>query len=96
VNFGVCTLRSTSAPVTPSGSSSSSVRGCTTAARGVAEDAEIDPSMVMRYFGSKEGLFAAALDVDLALPDLSPVPRDQVGVALAGHFVDHWEGATRS
>lgn len=59
--------------------------------RAVAEDAGIDPSMVMRYFGSKEGLFAAAVDLDLKLPDLSLVPRAQVGNVLAGHMVDRWE-----
>ncbi len=38
--------------------------------RSIAKDARIDPSMVMRYYGSKEGLFAAVLDVDLrSLPD---------------------------
>ncbi len=36
--------------------------------RAIAKDAEIDPSMVMRYYGSKEGLFAAAADIDLNLP----------------------------
>ena len=62
-----------------------------TTIRGVAADADIDPAMVMRYFGSKEGLFADAVDLDLRLPDLSLVPRGEVGAALAGHFVDRWE-----
>src|SRR4051794_38214336 len=44
-----------------------------TSIRAVAATAQIDPSMVMRYYGSKEGLFAAAVDVDLQLPDLSGV-----------------------
>ena len=43
--------------------------------RAIAAIASIDPSMVMRYFGNKEGLFAAAVDVDLRLPDLRHVPR---------------------
>ena len=34
--------------------------------RAIAADANIDPSMVMRYFGSKDQLFAAAADFDLA------------------------------
>ncbi len=33
-------------------------------------DAAIDPSMVMRYYGNKERLFAAAAEFDLELPDL--------------------------
>ena len=32
--------------------------------------------MVMRYYGSKDKLFAAAADYDLRLPDLDEVPRD--------------------
>lgn len=39
--------------------------------RAIARDAEIDPSMVMRYYGNKEGLFAAAAEIDLRLPELS-------------------------
>ena len=31
--------------------------------RAIAADAKIDPSMVMRYYGNKEKLFAAAADV---------------------------------
>jgi AcrR family transcriptional regulator len=34
-----------------------------TTIRTVAADAGIDPSMVMRYYGSKDGLFSAAVDV---------------------------------
>ncbi|MEV5429221.1 TetR family transcriptional regulator [Streptomyces sp. NPDC052701] len=59
--------------------------------RAIARDAKIDPSMVMRYFGSKEGLFAAAVAVDIALPDMSALPRDEVGSTLVGHFLDQWE-----
>lgn len=60
--------------------------------RAIAADAGIDPSMVMRYFGSKNGLFAAAADIDLRLPDLRAVPRDRVGETLVRHFVERWEG----
>lgn len=59
--------------------------------RGIAADAAIDPSMVMRYFGSKEGLFAAAARFDLELPDLAATPEDQLGRRLVGHFVARWE-----
>jgi len=37
--------------------------------RAIAETAGIDPAMVMRYYGSKEKLFATAADFDLRLPD---------------------------
>jgi AcrR family transcriptional regulator len=63
-----------------------------TTIRAVAADAGIDPSMVMRYFGSKEGLFEAALAIDLRLPDLSAVPPQELAAALVRHFVDRWEG----
>ncbi|MFC4950008.1 TetR/AcrR family transcriptional regulator [Pseudonocardia sp. GCM10023141] len=63
-----------------------------TTVRLVAGVAGIDPSMVIRYFGSKEGLFSAVVDVDLRLPDLRPVDRAHRGEVLARHFVDLWEG----
>ena len=62
-----------------------------TTIRSVASTARIDPTMVMRYFGSKEGIFAAATAVDLQIPDLAGVPPEQVGRAVARHFVSTWE-----
>jgi AcrR family transcriptional regulator len=59
--------------------------------RAIAADANIDPSMVMRYFGNKDQLFAAAADFDLDFPDLSDVAADQLGAALVGHFMNRWE-----
>src|SRR6266581_4742344 len=47
--------------------------------RAIAADAGIDPAMVMRYFGNKEKLFAAAAEFDLRLPDLAAVPRGTLG-----------------
>lgn len=63
-----------------------------TTVRAVAADAGIDPSMVIRYFGTKQGLFTAAADLDLALPDLTQVPREQLGATAVRHFLAHWEG----
>ncbi|MBM0258010.1 TetR family transcriptional regulator [Micromonospora sp. 4G55] len=60
--------------------------------RAIAADARIDPSMVMRYYGNKEGLFAAAAEFDLRLPDLADVPTGQLGEVLVRHFLDRWEG----
>jgi AcrR family transcriptional regulator len=59
--------------------------------RAIAADANIDPSMVMRYYGNKERLFAAAADFDLRLPDISAIPRRRIGQTLVAHFVDRWE-----
>ncbi|MGW2327765.1 TetR/AcrR family transcriptional regulator [Streptomyces sp. NPDC001700] len=63
-----------------------------TTIRAVAADAAIDASMVMRYFGSKEKLFDAALTIDLRLPDLTAVARDDLALVLVRHFLDRWEG----
>jgi AcrR family transcriptional regulator len=60
--------------------------------RAIAADANIDPSMVMRYFGNKDQLFAAAAEFDLRFPDLSAIERSEVGVAMAEHFLARWEG----
>jgi AcrR family transcriptional regulator len=60
--------------------------------RAIAASAGIDPAMVMRYFGNKEGLFAAAAEFDLRMPDLRAVPRDALGAAVVAHFLDRWEG----
>ncbi|MDI3408861.1 TetR/AcrR family transcriptional regulator [Streptomyces cavernicola] len=75
--------------------------------RAIAQDAGIDPSMVMRYYGNKEGLFAAAAEIDLRMPDVSwPDEREsalpvgsghgaggQAGLALVEHFLDLWENS---
>jgi AcrR family transcriptional regulator len=62
-----------------------------TTIRAVAAEAKIHPSMVMRYYGSKEGLFAAAAEFNLALPDLTEIPREDVGRSLVRHFLKRWE-----
>jgi AcrR family transcriptional regulator len=57
--------------------------------RAIALDAGIDPSMIIRYFGSKAELYAAASAIELAIADLGD--RDEV----AGRYVDtllaRWE-----
>jgi AcrR family transcriptional regulator len=60
--------------------------------RAIAAEAEIDPALVIRYFGNKEKLFAAAADFDLQLPDgLNGLKREKAGELLVAHFVDRWE-----
>ncbi len=61
--------------------------------RAVAADAGIDAAMVMRYFGSKDALFAAAAAFDLRLPDLKTVGAGKRGRRLAHHFLGLWGGA---
>ena len=60
--------------------------------RSIAAAADIDPSMVMRYFGNKDKLFAAAAEFDLRFPDLTGVPTKQLGAAMVGHVLERWEG----
>ncbi|HEY1919260.1 MAG TPA: TetR family transcriptional regulator [Streptosporangiaceae bacterium] len=62
-----------------------------TTIRAVAAQAGVDASMVMRYFGSKAGLFAAAAIADLEIPDLLSAPAAQRGEVLVRHLVDRWE-----
>ena len=59
--------------------------------RAIAADANIDPSMVMRYFGNKEQLFAAAAEFDFRFPDLSEVAPVELGHAMVSHFLTRWE-----
>jgi AcrR family transcriptional regulator len=63
-----------------------------TTVRDVAARAGIDPAMVIRYFGSKDGLFARAAAFDLRLPDLSGRDRAGIGRSIVRHFLDVWEG----
>jgi AcrR family transcriptional regulator len=62
-----------------------------TTIRAIAADAQIDPSMVMRYYGSKDELFEAVLDPLLELPSLVDVHKSRRGAALAVHIIDRWE-----
>ena len=64
-----------------------------TTIRSVAATAGVDPSMVMRYFGSKAGLFTAASTTHLQPPDLSAVPAGQRGEALVRHIIERWDDA---
>jgi AcrR family transcriptional regulator len=60
--------------------------------RAIAADAGVDPAMVMRYYGSKDKLFAAAAEFDLRFPDLAAIDRKEVGRSMVRHFLERWEG----
>jgi AcrR family transcriptional regulator len=62
-----------------------------TTIRAVAADVGIDPAMVMRYFGNKEGLFAAAAEFELHLPDLTGVAPHRLAEVLLPSFFAVWE-----
>lgn len=59
--------------------------------RAIAADASINPAMVMRYFGTKEGLFAAIATLDLKAGALALVPPESLGEALVTHLLALWE-----
>jgi AcrR family transcriptional regulator len=63
-----------------------------TTVREIAARAEIDPALVVRYFGGKEGLFAQAADFDLDLPPLEGLAPGERGRALVAHFLQVWRG----
>jgi AcrR family transcriptional regulator len=62
-----------------------------TTIRAVAAQADVDASMVMRYFQSKAGLFTAAVSTDLQVPDLTSAPGSRRGELLVRYFVSRWE-----
>lgn len=63
-----------------------------TTVREIAAEAGVNVALISRYFGGKEELFARAVAIDLDLPDLRSVPRDQLGRRLVEHFFERWEG----
>jgi AcrR family transcriptional regulator len=65
-----------------------------TTLRAVAADAGIDPALVIRYFGSKQNLFAAAADFTIEFPDLRVIPPEKLAEALVSTFFAVWEQDT--
>jgi len=62
-----------------------------TTLRAVAADVGVDAALVIRYFGSKQDLFAAAADFSIDLPDLSDIDPDKVAGILLPRFFAVWE-----
>jgi AcrR family transcriptional regulator len=66
-----------------------------TSLRGIARDAGVDPSLVVQLFGSKAGLFGAAVewpfDASQIGAQIRDVPAEQVGGYVARIFIDRWE-----
>jgi AcrR family transcriptional regulator len=62
-----------------------------TTLRAVAADVGVDPALVIRYFGSKQELFAATVEFTIELPDLSDVDPDEVAGLLLPRFFTVWE-----
>lgn len=62
-----------------------------TTLRAIAGDVGVDAAMIIRYFGNKEALFAAAADFVLRLPDLTGVDPEDIPDVLLPHFFAVWE-----
>jgi AcrR family transcriptional regulator len=73
-----------------------------TSVRAIAKVAGVDSALVHHYFGTKEQVFAAAVEAAVApaltVPDaIAEVPNDLVGERLTRFFFDVWENErTRS
>lgn len=66
-----------------------------TTIRGIAAAARVDPKLVLHYFESKDGVFAAAMefpfDPAAAIPTLLAPGLDGLGERLARFFIDVWD-----
>jgi AcrR family transcriptional regulator len=62
-----------------------------TTLRAVAADVGVDAALVIRYFGSKQDLFATATEFTIELPDLSGVDPDQIAGMLLPRYFAVWE-----
>jgi AcrR family transcriptional regulator len=59
-----------------------------TTIRAVSAEADVDASMVMRYFQSKAGLFTAAISTDLQVPERAALIAAQLlGLALCRYIL---------
>ncbi|WP_153504537.1 TetR/AcrR family transcriptional regulator [Cumulibacter manganitolerans] len=65
--------------------------------RSIAARAGVDPAMIKHYFGSKQGLFAAAVELPFdpgaIVADVLRGDRDQLGNRLAATFLTMWDSA---
>ncbi len=66
-----------------------------TTIRGVAARAEVDPALVHHWFGSKQQLFVAAMelpvDLEADVPRVVDGPPDELGTRIARFVLDLWE-----
>lgn len=63
--------------------------------RAIAGDAGVDPALVHHYFGTKRGLFTAALElpIDHRVPDaVLEGPRRQIGERVIRTYLRVWDG----
>ena len=68
--------------------------------RAIAAEAGVDPALVLHYFGSKEGVFLAAVEFPLdpakVIPPLLEPGLDGLGWRLVRFFLDTWDSPAGS
>ncbi|MEU4494336.1 TetR family transcriptional regulator [Streptomyces sp. NBC_00210] len=66
-----------------------------TTVRGIARAAGVDPALVHHYFGTKDEVFAAAIEVSfepaLVIPVILGQGAEGIGERLARYFIGVWE-----
>ncbi|MFC9796608.1 TetR family transcriptional regulator [Streptomyces sp. NPDC127584] len=66
-----------------------------TSVRGIAKAAGVDAALVHHYFGTKDEVFAAAIEVSFepatVVPAIVNGPRETIGERLARFFIGVWE-----
>ena len=62
-----------------------------TTLRAIAADVGVDAALVIRYFGSKQDLFATATEFRIDLPSLSEVEPADIGAKLLPRYFAVWE-----
>ena len=66
-----------------------------TTLRAIAADVGVDAALVIRYFGSKQDLFATATEFRIELPDLSGAEPDDISRMLMPRYFAVWEDDQR-
>jgi len=65
--------------------------------RGIAARAKVDPALVHHYFGTKESLFGAALELPIRPREVFAeglaAGRDRLGATVVRRFLETWEPA---
>jgi AcrR family transcriptional regulator len=64
--------------------------------RAIATEADINPAMVMRYYGNKQSLFAAVTNAPVDLADFRTVPKSRLGESVIRHVLEAWDDPERS
>ncbi|MFJ4843564.1 TetR family transcriptional regulator [Streptomyces sp. NPDC088746] len=66
-----------------------------TSVRGIARAAGVDAALVHHYFGTKDEVFAAAIELSfepaLVIPTILGGPSEDLGERLARYFIGVWE-----